>query len=165
MSCETYAETKQAAIDETPSEVGLDDVSLAKFIDTDPVLRELDEAMARYVGARLLPSGKASDLAAFLKYVGIETIEDLRRAIADHGTLVRRQWEERLRGESELTLIRGIGLFHLFQVLLVLQGGEDRLTEGFDQFTITSSDPKADEEELNAKLAETIVELSKAITE
>jgi len=136
-----YAESVQAAITKEPAAVGLDDVSLASFIENDQLNRRLDERMAAYVGEPLSPNQRVGDLVEMLRYVHLETIGDLRKALEDHQTLVQRQWETRLKGKSAAGLHRGVGLFHLFQVLLVLEGGLERLTAGFRKFMIGSGDP------------------------
>ena len=139
-----YTETVKSAIIQSPSEIELDNISLTRFIETDPVSTELDSHMASYVKAKLIPRKHVGDLVQVLRFAGIKTIADLRQSLAKHKDIVQAQWEERLHGQRESILQRGIGLFHLFQVLVALGGGVKCLKEAFEQFRIGGPKDEAD---------------------
>lgn len=152
-----YSENVKKAIEVSPAEVGLDDVSLASYVETNPLCTRLDELMARYVKATIVPELVISGLVQELAFAGIKTIDELHNALSEHFNLVQWQWERRMRGETRDVLYRGIGVFHLFQVLMVLQGGEKKLSEAFARFNIGG--PAGEEEESNKLIASTILQL------
>jgi putative GTP pyrophosphokinase len=136
-----YTIEVQSAIVKTPDQVGLDDVSLRMFVETDRDLNALEKKMADFVGATL-ELQPIENLAAQLRYAGIDTIGKLSETLRDRTDLVLRQWEARVSGESRNQLGRGIGLFHLFQVLVVLRGGSQELSIAFERFKVGWSSVK-----------------------
>jgi ppGpp synthetase/RelA/SpoT-type nucleotidyltranferase len=135
---DTYAANVPNDIAREPSSVALDDVSLASFISTNQVLRELDLEMAAFV-KRPLAEKTSSSLAAMLNYAGIETIEEMSLALDKYREVILLQWKERLASRDlKGSVGKGIGLFHLSQVLLVVEGGEAKLMEAFAHLGIGS---------------------------
>jgi ppGpp synthetase/RelA/SpoT-type nucleotidyltranferase len=132
----SYAGEVEKALTEPFAEINLDDVSLQAFIQSDGTVRDLDQAMAEHVRAILVDPGNVQRLLEELRFVGLQTISDLRNALQANKNLVLDQFKKRLRDETHDHLVRGISLFHLFQVLLVQQGGRQKLLEAFEHFTI-----------------------------
>jgi putative GTP pyrophosphokinase len=132
----SYTGEVERALAERSSEINLDDVSLYAFIQSDETVRGLDKAMAEYVGAVLEDPGDVQRLLRELHFAGLQTISDLRASLDANKSVVLSQFKERLKSQKYDDLSRGISLFHLFQVLLVQQGGRKRLLEAFRHLTI-----------------------------
>ncbi len=135
-----YASEVKRDIAEKPSEVLLDKVSLAAFIAEDDVVRRVDAQLAEWTGAELKQPEEhfVDSLAEYLRYVGIETIEDLSTALVGRENVVVRRWQHLVaRGEYE-TLRRGISLFHLWPVVLAEKGDPREMIAAFERFHIGS---------------------------
>jgi hypothetical protein len=121
-------------------DVLIDNVSLTAFITEDPAARRLDEEIASWSGWGLNDRPDPTSLVAQLQHVGLSTIADLKRAMDEHGRIAVRQFQERVRRTSSrpgYSVARGIGLFHLFQVLAA-RDGLPRLVETYEKFEIGS---------------------------
>lgn len=121
-------------IENAPSSVALDNISLASFIATNKVLKALDGEMAK-VAKISVGVDKFDGLDERLNFVGIFTIQDLAKAINKYEKVVLSQWKKRLlvKPLSSTTrfLRQGISLYHLWQVIAVSQGGVEKLREAF----------------------------------
>ncbi len=131
-----YAERVTEDIQERPSSVGLDDVSLNAFITNDPTLIQLDKQIVEYLGAALRDEYNFQFLADVLRYAGIQTIEQLQTALETRKEFILKQYKSRVAvGEYE-TVSPGIGIFHLFEVLLAERGDVKEMEEAFRKFNI-----------------------------
>jgi ppGpp synthetase/RelA/SpoT-type nucleotidyltranferase len=131
-----YASEVKRDITEKPSEVLLDKVSLAAFIDQDKTVRRIDEHLVRWVEAELAEPDDhfVEQLVDFLRDVGINTIEDVLDALTQSENVIVRQWQLRLAGQKLRTLRKGISLFHLWEVLLAEKGDLGQMVAAFDKF-------------------------------
>jgi hypothetical protein len=66
-------------------------------------------------------------VAGRLRFVGLDTIDDVKRAWQRNHDVVRLQFMQRLSRQGRKPFGRGIALFHLAQVLAVRSGGADAL--------------------------------------
>lgn len=131
-----YAQQVTEDIQERPSSVGLDDVSLKAFVASDPISIRLDEKIAAYMGATLLDGSNFQFLAEVLRHAGIQTIEELRTALDTREEFILRQYMRRVEKGKYGTLGRGIGIFHLFEVLLAEKNDPKEMELAFQKFNI-----------------------------
>jgi ppGpp synthetase/RelA/SpoT-type nucleotidyltranferase len=134
-----YAAEVKRDIAEKPAQVLLDNVSLMAFIQQDDTVRRVDEELAEWVGAELRePSDEwVENDVAYLRDVGLDTIEDVRAALSERDGVIVRQWQYRVEKGKHKTLRKGICLFHLWQVLLA-EEGRAKLEAAFSRFHIVS---------------------------
>lgn len=134
----TYSEAVKTEIVEKPGEVLLDKVSLRAFIEHDETVQRIDKGMAEFVGAQLeeTPSVTIERYIEYFLYLGMNTIEELRAALVERERTVLDQYRERIIGEFQDSLYRGISLFHLWEVLLAEEGDAARVVEAFNKFLI-----------------------------
>jgi putative GTP pyrophosphokinase len=142
-------------IGERPGDVGIDDVSLGAFVKTSEVSRSIDAEMADYVGAAIAEEDnlEMQRMAGMLRYVGINTIEELQPALESRRAVVVKQFKKRLSASRHGSLGEGIGIFHLFQVLLAEKNDPREIEKAFERFNV--GDPH--------KLAEAAEEIVQAV--
>jgi ppGpp synthetase/RelA/SpoT-type nucleotidyltranferase len=146
-----YAEHVTEDIQERPSSVGLDDVSLKAFIASDPTSTYLAKEIAAHVGATLEDEPNFQFLAEIVKYTGITTIEELQTALDTRKEFILKQYKSRVEKGKYATLNPGIGIFHLFEVLLAEKGDVKELQKAFQKFNIGRGDyAQAAEQVFNA---------------
>lgn len=131
-----YAEEVRQKIVVRPTEVKIDEVSLLQFFSSDSFSLALDKVMAEFVGANLTTTADLQSLAAELRFVGIETIDHLKKGLGQFKDIILAQWHHRLSGTRHETLHQGISTFHLFQILALEQGGVAKLAQAFTLFHI-----------------------------
>lgn len=93
----TYAEQVTEDIQQHPSSVGLDDVSLKAFIASDPTSIYLDNEIAMHAGAALVDDPGFLTLAEMVQYTGIQTIEELQSAMEKRKEFILKQYKSRVR--------------------------------------------------------------------
>jgi putative GTP pyrophosphokinase len=123
--------------------VQIDEVSIAQFVASDELLARLERAMAEIVGGSTGEGIDSGPAAEWLRYAGVSTIEQLQQELARLYDVIVAQWRHTtapLGLNSGDRLSRGIGLFHLFRVLVFEQGGLAKLTEAFARFGVASPD-------------------------
>ncbi len=145
-----YAARVAEEIRRRPASVGLDDVSLRSFVANDPDSKQLDKEIAEYVGAALDKEPSFAWLAEAMQYVGIQTIEELRRALSERKNFILKQYKARVAPGEYDTLSPAIGIFHLFQVLLTERGDQKAMEQAFEKFHIGTSAPEAADVVFNA---------------
>ena len=131
-----YAARVAEEIRQRPASVGLDDVSMRSFVENDPESNQIDSEIATYVGAALDAESSFGWLAEAMQYVGIQTIEELRAALKDRKGFILKQYKMRVPPGSYLSLSLGIGIFHLFQILLAERGDQKAMEHAFEKFRI-----------------------------
>jgi ppGpp synthetase/RelA/SpoT-type nucleotidyltranferase len=135
-----YAERVTEDIQERPSSVGLDNVSLKAFLASDPGSISLANEIATYVGATLAEEHNLQFLVETLKYVGIQTIEDLRTNLESRKDFVMKQYTRRVEKGKYKILSSGIGIFHLFEVLIAERNDVNEMERAFQKFNIGAND-------------------------
>jgi putative GTP pyrophosphokinase len=140
-----YASEVKKDIAEKPSEVLLDKVSLAAFIDQDETVRRIDQRLAQWVRAELRPPDDyfVEGLVDYLRDVGIDTVEDVRAALGQREAVIVRQWQLRIKPGEYQGLAQGISLFHLWEVLLVEKRDPGQMAAAFAKFHVVSEDEQA----------------------
>jgi putative GTP pyrophosphokinase len=131
-----YAKQVTVDIQQRPSSVGLDDVSLKAFLASDPTSMHLDREIASYMGARLDDKYDGLLLAEMVKYTGIQTIEELQTALETHKEFILKQYKTRVAKGEVSTLSDGIGIFHLFEVLIAEKNDLAEMERAFEKFNI-----------------------------
>ena len=134
-----YASEVGKDIAERPTQVLIDRVSLAAFIQQDDTVRRVDEELAEWVGAQLRePSDSSVERQVErLRYVGMETIDDIHTALVARLPIVVRQWQYRFQAGEATTLLRGASLYQLWQVLLAEKGDPGEIVAAFETFRIS----------------------------
>jgi len=133
-----YASRVKQDITNSPSSVAIDSVSLKAFIDSDEELRQIEAGMALSLGGVLHENSDISPLVELMHYVGLNTIGDLSQALRSHKDVLLRQWKIRMGAKQKTRdhMIRGLGLFQLFQVSIAQKGSVEDLRRAFDKFEV-----------------------------
>jgi ppGpp synthetase/RelA/SpoT-type nucleotidyltranferase len=141
-----YSARVEEEIKAQPSQVEIDHVSLEAFVRTDSVCKGLDEAMALWLRVPLVPANDFQPDANYLRYAGIISIEELRRALLADKDLILCQFKRRLpdRSHGISSLARGICLLHLVQVILARKGSLP-LTDFFSKFNFGGDEEKVEQ--------------------
>jgi len=142
-----YAARVEQEIRTEPSQVEIDDVSLAAFVRTDELCRRLDETMAKLLGLNILPPVlNLQYLADQLRYAGVLTIGDLREGLETDQGIVVCQFSLRTKELPPFTqsLSRGISVLHFIQVRLG-RLGKAALVDFYTKFSF--GDPSMSREE------------------
>ncbi len=146
-----YAAKVNKDLAEKPTEVLLDKVSLRALIQRDAVARRMDQQLAEWAGATLEDADDSflNSIVMYFRDLGMQTIEELRAALAQRERVIVRQFQIRVEKDAHKTLHSGISLYHLWQVLLAEQGGFPSLQTAFEKFHIlgpeTSSSKRFDQ--------------------
>jgi hypothetical protein len=77
-------------------------------------------------------------LAEMLKYAGIQSVEQLGGALNEYKPVLVKEAELRNDPAHTGSAIRGVSLFHLFQVLIALKGSSEDLDKAFTKFHVGS---------------------------
>lgn len=154
-----YASDVKSAIAEKPAEVLLDKVSVTTFLEEDSTVRRIDEQLAKWVGAELIepPGGWTERCVARLRDVGMNTIGDVLAALEQRESVIVRQWEHRLAGQERQTVLRGLSLFHLWQVVLAEKNDPEEMMAALDKHNVHFR-PSEDKEETVLKIIEAVRE-------
>jgi putative GTP pyrophosphokinase len=139
---ESYAARVEDEIKAKPSQVGIDDVSLAAFIRNDELCRELDVQMAKETGLRPDPESLAPQrLADYLRHAGLVTMSELRNELELNRDLIRCQLVRRISRHAPSTdnLNRGISLLQLAQIRIA-RGGLSSMLDFFTAFGFKDPD-------------------------
>jgi putative GTP pyrophosphokinase len=120
----SYAEQVTTDISTQPGTVNLDDVSVAQFVLSNSLVRDLDERLARQVKGEFDDEVKPG-LAEYLLRLGLRTIEDLEKALEANKSLVFKEFLLRAGTPEEPwgRMSRGISVYHLCQLLAVKING------------------------------------------
>lgn len=120
-SLREYERTVSDRISDEPATVGLDQASIAAFVEGSPLVKRLDNAFVAMSNARLRtavdPGFFEGDAERFAS-VGISSIAELEEALQRNADLVlafARVW---LQGNDHVRFSRGIILFYLWYVLV-----------------------------------------------
>lgn len=119
----------------TPSEVEIDDVSIAAFMRDEPLVRAIDNEIANAADAKIDKSGPTANkkLADHLRYTGIATIDALRRGLIENRRILVCQVKGRQALSSYSSLREGASLWYLAHTVLALRG-EAELTQYFEKY-------------------------------
>lgn len=131
-----YAARVAEEIRQRPASVGLDDVSMRSFVASDPESNDIDREIATYLGAAFDAETSLGWLAEAMQHVGIQTIEELRAALKDRKDFILKQYKIRVPRGRYSILTHGIGIFHLFQILLAEMGDQKAMEQAFEKFRI-----------------------------
>lgn len=132
----SYAARVEDEIKSEPSQVEIDDLSLAAFIRNDELCRELDAQMARETGLRQDPESlDPQKLADYLRHSGLVTMSELRNELELNRDLLRCQLARRISQHPPRTdnLNRGISLLQLAEVRIA-KAGLSSLLDFFTKF-------------------------------
>lgn len=119
--------------------IKLDSVSYKAFVASSQLVNQLDEFAAQFSG---LPAGPDDDpdiTVGCLRFVGIETIEELQRALEDNKEFLKRYTATMFTDGSHkapFPFAEAISLFHLPQILAARSGGKDLLAQMYRAFLI-----------------------------
>lgn len=159
-----YAVEVQKDIAEKPSEVLLDKVSLETLIRQDALVRRLDARIAALQG-----KGLRDESAYWLEvYVdlfrdqGIDTVQQLREALTFRENVILKQANTRLKPiEGDGITLRGISLFHLWQVILTEGGDVDSFVSASDEAGVDlGPDPAATASDIMKAIREASAEVA-----
>jgi putative GTP pyrophosphokinase len=139
-----YASAVRTEIAQESSQVLLDKVSLTTFMERDAAVRRIDQELARHAGARLTPPARVESDVQYLRYLGMETIDQVRAALLAKEPIIVRQFQIRVKPGEYKSLNRGISVFHLWQVLLCKKGGVAEVVAAFDRFHIDLDETRED---------------------
>jgi putative GTP pyrophosphokinase len=158
---DNYKRSISVQIEANVSGIPINAVSMASFIEKDPIVLRIDTAIAQIVGAPKLTQNKAiaEICTQYVDRLGIGTIENLRDTLTVYEskiiefTSLSRQYLER---KPDASLVRGASIIRM-TVMLLGTRGSDELAEAWTEidanFAIIR---KVDFEALSA-LAKTIL--------
>lgn len=127
---EDYSLTVAAQLAETPGDkaevldVLIDKISLAKFLELDPLVDELDQEICRMLNAKCgADVAHALNDVFRLKLVGVETLAELKSALKENRQLIfnRAKAVSLMTGVEALKNIEDLQLRHAVCVLYLLQ--------------------------------------------
>lgn len=113
-----YERAVPAEIIAKPQDVQLDKASVLAFIAEDPSVARIDAAVAAILKAEIEDRGSDDPGIGRLRLLGLETISELRDALAKRESTVIRFAHQWLAGSSRATIRQGTALFYLRYVLL-----------------------------------------------
>lgn len=115
---ESYKEELPTEIQQSPSEVTLDKLSLTEFLRTNRTIEELDAKIASFFGAKLRePSDLIEHNLKCLNFLGINTISELETVLRKNSSTISdfaRIW---IGNRKESSIQRGISLLYLWYVI------------------------------------------------
>ncbi|MFZ5816319.1 MAG: GTP pyrophosphokinase [Bacillota bacterium] len=140
-----------------PEQVAIDSVSLERFIQTNPLLQQLDQELSEMRGRPLTGPTKAVVEARVeeLESLGITTVKELAETLEDCQELVRALAGEIYRTDPRrgMPMSRGGALVLLVQVLIGRSDSLQEIRRRLEQFGISSRG----EREARARLLQQIV--------
>ena len=138
---DAYKESLAERLGDSWHAVMIDADSLLAFLNTDPTVKRIDEAIVNPLGVRLVEGEDVfHHRVSQVRFLGFEVIGQLKAALVSHEELVvefSRRWLNRPSArtpeeEESWTkdgINRGISVFYLAYVLLLIDGNENRLSE------------------------------------
>ncbi len=140
-----------------PEALAIDNVSLASFIRTDPLVQRLDQEISALRGRPLMEPRHAvvESRVEELLTLGVTTIKDLAETLKDCQDLVRLLAGQIYQTDARrgLPMARGASLLLLVQILIGRQGEISAIKAQLDQFGILSRQ----ERERRAQLLQRLV--------
>jgi len=153
-----YSDQVQGELQTKPEAVTIDNVSLASFIQTDPLVQQLDREISTQADRPLMEprSDVIESRVAELLELGVTTIKQLRQTLADCQELVRLLADQIYQHDYRrgLPMARGTSLLLLVQVLIGRLGSEAAIRSRLDGFGILSRP----EREERARLLQRLVQ-------
>ena len=119
----TYSETVRQQIGTAGATISLDKISLEQFIRSDPAVVLLDRKITKVSDVPLNEDELISFdfVAAVLKEIGVETINQLRTILRRRGSQLPEQYlalNPKKSLDESYEVYRGISIFHLYLLLL-----------------------------------------------
>lgn len=137
---DAYSREVTQRIAEQPTAVGLDRISLADFVRTDPLVSHLDETIARDFDQSVEEDEDAvARHVDKLKFFGLQTIADVKAALKEHQSHIVRlsaKWAQEDDEPPEGALAQGISVFYLCTVLAGATQDLLRAVRYFEAFQI-----------------------------
>ncbi len=137
---EQYAQTVPVRIEVNPGAVTINKVSLSAFLETNPLVRQLDEEVGPSPQPADFPQPEVNprDVDRVL-YFGIRTIAQLESALRDNADRIRRFYSRWNAGDPRPSWYRpGKSLFYLGYVLVGQTGSEAEAFEYLNKLGIGS---------------------------
>jgi GTP pyrophosphokinase len=131
-----YAKRVEKDIFHKPTEVELDDVSLSAFVNSDPLVAQVDSELAALFGAQLDDNRDMQKLVQELLYVELRSISQVRNALESRRKTIVDQFREIVRGQKRDSVGRGLSLYHLFHTMVFEKAGPTGLTSALEHFGV-----------------------------
>jgi hypothetical protein len=127
-----YTRSIAVQVEAKVPDLPVDAVSLRTFIETDSILAEIDRRIADSWGGRLqteMPDSNLEPLSKAANAAGIVSLQQLRDSLKKYAGLIpeysgRGHQEIGSTRPKDMPVSRGIGIFHLFQLIVNLQGAD-----------------------------------------
>ena len=121
-----YRDKLPQEIKKSPATITLDKLSLAQFLKSNPVAKNLDAKVASFFGATLYDHDQSleNDLIQ-LNFLGIKTISELEAALQSNRELILKFAKSWIGSLGEPQIVRGISLLYLGYVLVAQSGSRD----------------------------------------
>lgn len=108
------------------SELELDSISLAEFISTSPVVKELDNFLHDELAYQIRPDTDQETTLELLKSAGITSLEELQRSLTANLEILKFYAKTILSNhfdsEENMWVHTGLSIFHLPQILMARRG-------------------------------------------
>jgi putative GTP pyrophosphokinase len=116
-----------------PAGLLIDQVSLARYVETDALVKSLDQEIASGRNARLeLVPGYVARRSANLERLGLQTLGEMADALATNESFITEFADRWMRGRRYEALRRGISLYFLALVLLAQRGAPVELATALE---------------------------------
>lgn len=139
-----YSEEVVAYMAKQPASVLLDSASVRVFIEREPLVKELDQAIARVSKTRLETDVDSDLPTRRLRAAGIHNLGDLQAQLSSHAAVIVRFAQtllEREEPDQVSTFMRGVSLFYLAYVLVIEAGDDETLRDFLGHFNVGLSVP------------------------
>jgi len=133
-----YISTVKKSIRATPSSVMIDQESLFQFVETDPLLKEINEYVAdsKKKVVRYEDKDHLGSYVGDLKYVGIKTIADLKEQLHYWGEILKELSKKLMEQDLRPYIPSGTALYHLCYVILASTGDVHKMVDYLNRFHI-----------------------------
>lgn len=121
--------------------IELNSVSYKAFVVSSLLVRELDDFASQFSGLPPSPDEDIDVTVGCLRFVGIQTIDELQRALEENKDLLKRYASVVFTDGSHevpFSFAEAISLFHLPQILAAKNGGVERVAEMYAEFNLAS---------------------------
>jgi putative GTP pyrophosphokinase len=142
----TYTKELPENIKERPAEVLLDKASLTEYLQTNGLVRELDEYIASKMQAKVGEEANLEFMLELLACVETKTIAQVDSALRDNADFLKKfavSWLHSQNNPKYDAVARGVSLLYLSYVLLAVRGDRVFLLNVIQRLSIGRPDEQA----------------------
>lgn len=114
------------------SSIELNSISYLEFIGASPIVKDLDRFILD-LGYTIAGAADEDFLVGCLRWVGVDSIENLQTSLEEHASLLKRYAKAILTDPSQGSVNPALSIFHLAQIVALEQSGVDGLTKFYEE--------------------------------